>query len=107
MSSISSQQVRARRVSVQKGLIKSRRWAEFVKQHALQNGWESFALTPTIQMPASEEKNGVHIYQGSYQKAIDRGETISLRDAMALAVIYKSSRPIMYATWEATYENAP
>ena len=91
---------------VQKGLIKSRRWAEFVHQHALKMGWESFALTPAIQMPESEEKDGIHIYCGSYNKQLGRGQVITLRDAMALAVIYKSSRPIMYATWEADYENS-
>lgn len=91
---------------VQKGLIKSRRWAEFVHQHALKNGWESFAVTPTVKMPESEEKDGIHIYRGSYDKQHGRGQVISLRDAMTLAMIYKSSRPIMYATWEAEYENS-
>lgn len=87
---------------VQKGLIKSRRWAEFVLQHALENGWQSFALTPTIQLPESEEKDGIHIYRGSFDKKLGRGQVITLRDAMALAVIYKTTRPEMYATWETT-----
>lgn len=91
---------------VQKGLIKSRHWVEFVHQHALKMGWESFALTPTIQMPESEEKEGIRIYRGSYDKQLGRGQVITLRDVMALAVIYKSSRPVMYATWEADYENS-
>jgi hypothetical protein len=90
---------------IQKGLIKSRRWAEFVHHYALENGWESFALTPTIQLPESEEKDGIHIYRGSFDKKLGRGQIISLRDAMALAVIYKTSRPEMYAAWEMTYNN--
>lgn len=95
-----------RRSSVHKNLIKSRRWAEFVHQDALKNGWDSFQLTPKIKMPESQKMNEIYCYRGSYNKSLGRGEVISLRDAMSLAVIYKTTRPMMYAAWEATYENS-
>jgi ribosomal protein L13E len=89
------------------GLQKSRKWAEFVHQHALSHGWEAFPIetvhqgkTHVIEMPASELRNGVYIYTGSYNKRLEAGIPLSMRDAMSLALHYKKTQPEMYLLWE-------
>lgn len=89
------------------GLHRSRKWAEFVYLHALAHGWEAFIVETTFQgkttfteMPASEERNGSHIYRGSYNKRLETGIVISMKDAMSLALYYKRIHPEMYQLWE-------
>jgi len=89
------------------GIQKSRKWAEFVYQHALSNGWDAFTIETTFQgkttvttMPASEKINGSYIYAGSYNKRLDAGIPISMRDAMSLALQYRRNHPDVYQLWE-------
>ena len=89
------------------GIQKSRKWAEFVYQQSMTHGWDSFVIETTIQgkttittMPASEERNGSYIYRGSYNKRLDAGISISMRDAMSLALQYKREHPEIYQLWE-------
>jgi len=100
-----------RQMGISNQLLKSRKWAEYVLEYSQRNGWESFQIEnhhqgkiSYIQMPRSEldEKKGIHIYQGSYNKRLEAGIKISMRDAMSLALEMKKTRPEMYFEWEST-----
>jgi hypothetical protein len=98
------------RRSALSGLQKSRKWAEFVYQHSLAHGWEAFTIetihqgkTHVIEMPASELRNGVYIYTGSFNKRLEAGIPLSMRDALSLALQYKKTHPEMYALWESRF----
>ncbi len=92
------------------GLQKSRKWAEYVYQHSLSHGWDAFPIetisqgkTHVVEMPASELHNGTYIYTGSYNKRLEAGIPISMRDAMSLAIYYKKTRSEMYVLWESQH----
>jgi len=101
-----------RQMGISNQLLKSRKWAEYVLEYSQRNGWESFQIENRnqgqisyIQMPASEldEKKGIHIYTGSYNKRLEAGIQITMRDAMSLALHLKKMRPEMYQEWESTF----
>jgi hypothetical protein len=98
----------ARRPSNQ--LLKSRKWAEYVLEYSQRNGWEEFKIETRnqdqithIQMPQSELHNGIHIYKGSYDKRLESGIQMSMRDAMSLALEMKRIHPEIYQKWESTF----
>jgi hypothetical protein len=112
MSSESVTTIRsARPMNVSKSLIKSRKWAEYVFHYSVANGWDSFQIQSTYngaiyttEMPSSELYNGIHIYNGSFNKKLQSGIRITMRDALSLALSYKTTRPQMYSEWETLFE---
>jgi hypothetical protein len=99
-----------RRPSALNQLRKSQMWAKFVLEQAQINGWESFPVQSSnqgqitvTQIPGSELHNGIHIYQGSYNKQLKTGERIAMREALSLAIHLKTTQPEKYREWEATY----
>ena len=106
-----------------KQLEKPRKWVEYVRKHALQNGWESFEISQkkkkatgetieeTLHMPASECIDGVYYYKGLVDKT-GKPKTIIPREAMTLSKVYWSNKdqvgrhPELYEEFEAQYVSA-
>ena len=103
-------------------LAKPRAWVEFVLQHALANGWESFVVHQTkkdkvtgekveeeIEMPGSVLHDGAHVYEGSVTEKTPAGKQLIHKDAMSLSKQYwapkdkKGTRPELYEEFEAGY----
>jgi hypothetical protein len=101
-----------RQMGISNQLLKSRKWAEYVLEYSQRNGWEPFQIENRYQdqiryisMPGSEfdEKKGIYFYKGSYNKRLEAGIQITMRDAMSLALQMKKTHPEMYQEWESTY----
>jgi hypothetical protein len=100
-------------------LDKPRGWVNWVLQHALTNGWESFTITQKkkgsdeieeIEMPSSElNEDGAYIYKGSVTEKEPKGKQITLKHAMSLSKQYWSpkgktgSNEELYAQFESEY----
>ena len=107
-----------------KQLEKPRKWVEYVRKHALQNGWESFEISQkkkdkatgetieeTIRMPASECIDGDYYYKGLVDKT-GKPKTIIPREAMTLSKVYWSNKdqvgrhPELYEEFATQYVSA-
>ena len=106
-----------------KQLEKPRKWVEYVRKHALQNGWESFEISQkkkkatgetieeTLHMPASECIDGVYYYKGLVDKT-GKPKTIIPREAMTLSKVYWSNKdqvgrhPELYEEFATQYVSA-
>jgi hypothetical protein len=89
--------------SMPKGVVppqlkKPRAWVDFTLKHAQENGWESFTVHQTkkdkvtgekieeeIEMPASIELDGRHIFPDSVDEKNPQGKTLIHKDAMSLS----------------------
>lgn len=79
-------------------LVKPRAWMDFVRAHAMKNGWESFTIHTTkkdkttgekveedVKMPGSMLHDGVHVFKDSVSEAHPKGKTLSHSDVMSLS----------------------
>ena len=85
---VAKKEGRAPKGIVPKQLRKPRAWVEFTLQHALENGWESFVITKSgeeIEMPASVEHQGAHVYPDSWSEKLPAGKQLILTHAMSLS----------------------
>jgi len=70
-------------------------WVAFVKNHANENGWESFTVTSKdteVEIKGSEEVNGEYVYEGSVTEKNKKGLKFLPKDAMSLAKHYWSTK---------------
>ncbi len=103
-------------------LRKPRAWVEFVLEHALNNGWESFVVFQSkknketgekeeeeIEMPGSILHDGAYVYDGSVTEKTPEGKQIIHKEAMSLSKQYwsakekKGTREDLYREFEAQY----
>ena len=91
-------------------LRKNNEWVDFVQNHAIENGWESFAAKNTkkdktievIEMPASIMYEDAHVYEDSVTDDLPHGKQPTHKDAMSLSKHYWAakeqvgSRPDLY-----------
>ena len=92
-----------------KQLKKPRAWVNYVHKYALENGWESFVVEKDgeeIEMPGSMEHNGGHVFENSITEKKPDGQKLILKDAMSLSKVYRTSKPELYAEFEAQYEES-
>lgn len=93
-----------------KQLRKPRAWVNYVHKHAVENGWESFIKVEKdgeeIVMPGSMEHNGSHVFVDSITEKKPDGQKLILKDAMSLSKVYRTSKPELYAEFEAQYEES-
>ena len=104
-------------------LMKPRAWVGFTLKHAQENGWESFTVHQTkkdkatgekteeeIEMPASIEVEGRHIFPDSVDEKNPQGKTLIHKDAMSLSKHYwtpktkEGTREDLYEEFLAQYE---
>lgn len=118
-------------------LDKSTAWVEFVQQHILSNGWESFihaekfgkgmadvqypesVLTPVLDDDGNEQTddNGdviyAHVFAGSVTKSAPNGEQPNMSHAMSLSKLYwassknSGSKPDLYQEFLEQYVAPP
>ena len=110
---------------VPKQLLKPRAWVDFTLTHAKENGWESFTVHQTkkdkttgekiqeeIEMPASIEVEGRHIFPDSVDEKNPQGKTLIHKDAMSLSKHYwapktqEGTREDLYEEFLAQYEES-
>ena len=110
---------------VPKQLEKPRAWVGFTLKHAQENGWESFTVHQTkkdkatgekteeeIEMPASIEVEGRHIFPDSVDEKNPKGKTVIHKDAMSLSKHYwtpktqEGARKDLYEEFLAQYEES-
>jgi hypothetical protein len=92
-----------------KQLRKPRAWVNYVHKYAVENGWESFVVlhnNEEITMPGSIEHNGVHVFEDSITEKKPDGQKLILKDAMSLSKVYRTSKPELYAEFEAQYKES-
>jgi hypothetical protein len=92
-----------------KQLQKPRAWVNYVHKYAQVNGWESFIVEKDgeeIVMPGSMEHNGAHVFENSITEKKPYGQKLILKDAMSLSKVYRTSKPELYAEFEAQYEES-
>jgi len=104
-------------------LMKPRAWVDFTLKHAQENGWESFTVHQSkkdketgetnemeIEMPASIEVEGRHIFPDSVDEKNPQGKTLIHKDAMSLSKHYwapkmnEGAREDLYEEFLAQYE---
>ena len=104
-------------------LRKPRAWVDFTLAHAQENGWEPFTVHQSkkdketgekieeeIEMPASIELNGRHIFPDSVDEKNPQGKTIIHKDAMSLSKqrwtpkTQEGTHQELYETFLAQYE---
>ena len=110
---------------VPKQLLKPRAWVDFTLTHAKENGWESFTVHQTkkdkttgekiqeeIEMPASIEVEGRHIFPDSVDEKNPQGKTLIHKDAMSLSKHYwapktqEGTREDLYEEFLVQYEES-
>ena len=81
-------------------LRKNNEWVDFVQNHAVENGWESFAAKNTkkdktvevIEMPASIMYEGAHVYEDSVTDDLPHGRQLTHKEAMSLSKHYWAAK---------------
>ena len=91
-------------------LQKPKAWVQYVLKHASENGWASFICVnkssgEEIVMPASEEKEGKHVFPNG--KALILTQAMSLSKQMWQAKAKTGTHEAVYRTFEAEFVAQP